>query len=217
MLEPFGNKLTVAPDIQEALAYAGRGAFDAIILWARDTATVATSGADLPILSLVAKDERRAPAGARQILAWPAQAASLHAALRSVKDHGATTFVDDDEEPSKAPLDATAMAALEKSVGLKTLVEILQAYVQTSEELCRSLSNASERADWAEAARTAQDIAGSAGALGLAAMTAAARGFASAARDGENADELRSLARGLVHEHQLARRALANIYPDLAA
>src|SRR4029077_3649176 len=127
----------------------------------------------------------RAPPGAHQILAWPAQAASLHAALRSVRDDAAASAPDIGEYAHSSPLDATAMAALEKSVGLKTLIEILQAFVQTSDELCRSLSGASERADWEEAARAAQDIAGSAGALGLAAMTAAARGFASAARDGE--------------------------------
>jgi len=217
MLEPFGNRLTAVEDIREALAIAGRESYDTIILWARDTATFAASGVRSPILSLVTKSERRAPPGAHQILAWPAQAASLHAALRSVRDDAAASAPDIGENTHSSPLDATAMAALEKSVGLRTLVEILQAFVQTSDELCRSLSSASERADWEVAARAAQDIAGSAGALGLAAITAAARGFAGAARDGENAEQLRSLAQSVVQEHQIARKALADIYPDLAA
>ena len=217
MLEPFGNRLTVVQDIRDALAVASRDTYDAIILWARDAATFAASGVRSPILAVVPKNERRAPPGAHQILPWPAQAASLHAALRSIRDDAAASAPEVGEDAHKAPLDATAMAALEKSVGLKTLIEILQAYVQTSEELCRTLSTASENADWDAAARAAHDIAGSAGALGLAAMTSAARGFASAARDGENADQLRSLARNVVQEHQVARQALANIYPDVAA
>jgi signal transduction histidine kinase/HPt (histidine-containing phosphotransfer) domain-containing protein len=217
MLEPFGNRLTIARDIQEALTAATNQSFDAIILWARDTNTVAAvAGVTSPILSLVPRSERRAPAGAHQILAWPAQASSLHAALRSLEERVADREEADAGEP-KAALDATAMAALEKSVGLKTLIEILQAYVQTAEGLCRSLNQACEREDWDEAARAAQDIAGSAGALGLAAVTATARGFASAARAGESAELLRERVRSLVEEHQHVRRALSNIYPDIAA
>jgi HPt (histidine-containing phosphotransfer) domain-containing protein len=217
MLEPFGNRLTIARDIQQALASAGSDKFGAIILWARDADTVAAAGASSPILALVPPGERRAPAGASQILAWPAQAASLHAALRSLEDRNAPHVQEDEPEPSTVALDAMAMAALEKSVGLKTLIEILQAYVQTAEGLCRSLQQASERDDWEEAARAAQDIAGSAGALGLAAMTAAARGFASAAREGESPEQLRGRARTLVQEHLVVQRALKNIYPDIAA
>ena len=217
MLEPFGNRLTIARDIQQALVSANRERFDAIILWARDADTVAAAGANSPILALVPTGERRAPAGANQILAWPAQSPSLHAALRTLEERNAPHVEADDPAPSTAALDAMAMAALEKSVGLKTLIEILQAYVKTAEELCRSLQQASEREDWEEAARAAQDIAGSAGALGLVAMTAAARGFASAAREGESPDQLRGRARTLVQEHLVVQRALTNIYPDIAA
>jgi hypothetical protein len=48
-------------------------------------------------------------------------------------------------------------------------------------------------------------------------MTAAARGFASAQRQGADADALRAEAQTIVHEHQRVRQALANLYPDLVA
>jgi len=86
MVEPFGNKLTVALDIQEASHTRAAARSMRSYFGARDTATVATSGADLPILSLVAKDERGQPAGARQILAlaraWLGRVAARGLAVR---------------------------------------------------------------------------------------------------------------------------------------
>ena len=70
---------------------------------------------------------------------------------------------------------------------------------------------------WAEIARLAQDIAGSASGLGLAAMTAAARGFAAATREGADDHRLRNVAQPIVWEHERVRRALGNLYPVLAA
>ena len=87
----------------------------------------------------------------------------------------------------------------------------------TAEQLCRTLGNASDVANWDEAARAAQDIAGSAGALGLVAITASARGFASAARSGEGAEILRVRALNVLKEHEHVRKALEKLYPDLAA
>jgi HPt (histidine-containing phosphotransfer) domain-containing protein len=96
-------------------------------------------------------------------------------------------------------------------------VEILKSYIASAEALCRALDEASNDANWPEATRLAQDIAGSAGGLGLTAMTAAARGFAQAARDGAPAGDLWNTAQLIVWEHERVRRSLINLYPDLAA
>jgi hypothetical protein len=48
-------------------------------------------------------------------------------------------------------------------------------------------------------------------------MTAAARGFAQAARDGADPHDLRNTAQLIVWEHERVRRSLANLYPDLVA
>lgn len=216
MLEPFGNDVVVPSDLGETVFRASHDAYDAIILTASDTDGVAAApGVKSPILALVGRGER-APAGAHEVLEWPASASALHAALATLEaraqDNSETAV-----ETNRGPLDSAAMTALEKSVGTKTLIEILQAYIQTAEQLCRSLGNASDTANWDEAARAAQDIAGSAGALGLTAMTASARGFASAAREGETPDDLRARAQDVIAEHAHVRRALENLYPDLAA
>ena len=103
------------------------------------------------------------------------------------------------------------------SSGLATLIEILHAYIDTAENLCSSLSEASESDGWDDASRIAQDIAGAAGGLGLAALTAAARAFAQKIREGDGVGDLKSAARSVVEEHIRVRRALANLYPELAA
>ncbi len=100
-------------------------------------------------------------------------------------------------------------------MGLKTLIEILQCYVATAEQLTNALSEACAEEKWADAARLAQDIVGAAGGLGLTAMTQAARHFAQATREGENPHSLRNAAQLVVGEHVRARRALLNLYPDL--
>ncbi len=97
------------------------------------------------------------------------------------------------------------------------MLEILHSYVQTAEELCKSLTKASVDSNWNEAGRVAQDIAGAAGGLGLAAMTAAARGFAMKARETDDGHALRNAAQMVVGEHLRVRIALSNLYPDLAA
>jgi len=122
-----------------------------------------------------------------------------------------------DLDQYEGALDAEAMAALESSVGVKTLIEILKAYIETSEKLCSALGEASEHANWEEAARVAQDIAGSAGALGLSAITASARMLASAARQGDAAPALRERACEVLREHEHVRKALETLYPALAA
>jgi HPt (histidine-containing phosphotransfer) domain-containing protein len=116
-----------------------------------------------------------------------------------------------------AAIDTVAFAALEKSVGSTTLGEILKSHIDTAEQLCAALEAASDDANWQQAARLALDIAGSASGLGLLAMTAAARDFAAAARQGASAHTLRNDAQKIVVEHERVRIALANLYPDLVA
>ena len=57
---------------------------------------------------------------------------------------------------------------------------------------------------------------GAAGGLGLRAVTQAARHFTQKSREGENPHALRNAAQMVVGEHIRARRALANLYPDVA-
>jgi signal transduction histidine kinase/HPt (histidine-containing phosphotransfer) domain-containing protein len=219
LLEPFGNDVYIAEDLVDAIACAGRGTYDAIIVGAAHTDIVAGApGVKAPILALISGNDQ-APAGAHEIVRWPGPAGALYVALNTLQHRArvARAAKPKDKPEHASALDAEAIAALEKSVGLKTLVEILQAYIQTAEQLCRSLGAASDGENWDEAAKLAQDIAGSAGALGLVAMTAAAKGFATAAREHKNADDLRIRAQSILWEHGQVRRALTTLYPDLAA
>lgn len=81
-----------------------------------------------------------------------------------------------------AAIDALAFSTLEKSVGIKSLVDILQCYIVTAEQLTNALGQACAEEKWDEAARLAQDIVGAAGGLGLTAVTQAARLFAQKTR-----------------------------------
>jgi HPt (histidine-containing phosphotransfer) domain-containing protein len=113
----------------------------------------------------------------------------------------------DPAQQATAAIDAPAFAALEKSLGLRTLIEILQSYMKTAEELCAKLEQASENENWDDAARIAQDIAGAAGGLGLAALTTAARGFTQRAREGDTGSDLRDAARSIAAEHARVSRS----------
>ena len=106
---------------------------------------------------------------------------------------------------------------MEKSLGLKTLLDILQSYMQTADRLASSVAAASERADWSQAGRLAQDFAGAAGDLGLTGITAAARMLAQGARDGADSDILANAARDVLAEHGRVGEALRRLYPDLPA
>jgi HPt (histidine-containing phosphotransfer) domain-containing protein len=113
-------------------------------------------------------------------------------------------------------IDAEAFSALEKSVGAKALVDILQCYIVTAEQLTSGLSQACADEQWDDAARLAQDIIGAAGGLGLAAITQAARDFARKTREGQNHHELCDAAQMIAGEHMRTRRALVHLYPDVA-
>jgi len=219
LLQPFGNQVQFADDLADAIAQSGRGAFDAIIVGAGDADNwAAAPGVTAPVLALLSRGER-APATASEVLRWPASPQELFAVLaaldeRSKKDVAAAT----EPEPEElAPIDADAFAALEKSVGVKSLLEILQSYIENAELLCNGLSEACAAERWEDAGRLAQDIAGAAGGLGLIAVTAAARGFTQKSRSGEDRQELRNAAQAVVGEQMRAKQALSSLYPDLVA
>ncbi|MGD0191163.1 MAG: ATP-binding protein [Rhizomicrobium sp.] len=218
MLEPFGNRLEFAKTIAETIANAGRSAFDAIIAGADDADIIAAApGVKAPILALIQSGMRPA-AAVDQSVRWPAGPGALYAALRDMLGRAADAGVlIEDATKNPAAIDATAFAALEKSLGLSMLVEILQSYIKTAEELTRHLEAASQAEHWDEATRIAHDIAGSAGGLGLLALTAAARGFAQRVREGSDRAELKEAARYIGAEHRRVCKALANLYPELAA
>jgi HPt (histidine-containing phosphotransfer) domain-containing protein len=217
LLEPFGNHVVTASDEADAAHRASRDTFDAIIAETRDVESLAAMpGRRAPLLALLFAGDRP-PASGCQALHWPTRPRELYGVLHAL--------CEDMEQPESAhrpqsaapPIDSTAFAALEKSLGITTLIEILQSYVKTAEELCESLTKASVDSNWSEAGRVAQDIAGAAGGLGLAAMTVAARGFAQQTRESDDGHALRNAAQLVVGEHIRVRLALSHLYPDLAA
>ena len=220
-LEPFGNHIQNPATLSEAIALAAREHFDAIIVRANEADSwAAAPGVTAPVLALLLPGER-APMAASEVLHWPAAAQALHAVLAHLRERmepvRATPPARSAATNDLAPIDADAFAALEKSVGLNTLVEILHAYIENAEILCTAFGQASADEKWDEASRLAQDIAGAAGGLGLVAVTAAARGFTTKTRSGEDRQTLRNAAQAVVGEQMRTKQALKNLYPALAA
>lgn len=114
-------------------------------------------------------------------------------------------------------IDSGSLAALEQSVGLSTLLEIVRTYLVHAEDLIDALATMTGEEQWPDAIRIAQDIAGTASGLGLSAVSLAARSFAQKARDGADPHVLRNTAQEIVAEHLRVRLALAELYPALAA
>ena len=219
MLEPFGNRLVFADSLSEAAAIAGRADFDVVVIDAVDADSMAAApGVRAPVLAVISPG-MRLPAAVSDSLRWPAGTSALYAAFRELLGRAADagSLRSDTAEKAVAAIDAQAFAALEKSLGPSTLIEILHAYIATAETLCRDLDRASDGQGWDDATRIAQDIAGAAGGLGLAALMAAARAFAQKVRDGDAAPDLQSAAHAIIDEHNRVRRALTNLYPELAA
>ncbi len=215
MLTPFGNRITFAENLGQASTISARNSFDAILSTAGQSDSLsATPSQRTPILALAAWDERP-PAGAAHVLRWPASADALYAAIAIVT--GDKVKSGSKNENVEAALDARAIAELEKSLGLKTLLDILQSYMQTADQLANSVRAASERADWSQAGRLAQDFAGAAGDLGLTGITAAARALAQGARDGAGSEALAKSANDVLTEHRRVGDALRRLYPDLPA
>ncbi len=212
LLEPFGNKVVIAANAAEAAARASQEYFDALIAGPDEADLLAAMpGVKAPIVAVLLRGDHT-PAAANCVLRWPVTGEALFRALDSVcssPDFAKT------EAELPAAIDAVTFSALEKSVGLKTLIEILQCYEATAEQLTNALAEACAEEKWDDAAKLAQDIVGAAGGLGLTAITQAARHFTQATRDGEDHHALRNAAQMVVGEHVRARRALVNLYPDL--
>ena len=215
LLEPFGNRITHAQTMAEAVERAGREEFDAIIAGAGDADMLAAApGVKAPIIAVLLRGDR-APHVTDAVLRWPVEADQLYRALDEVCEPADAADDAPHEEPAAA-IDAVAFSTLEKSVGVKTLVEILQCYIVTAEQLTAALAQACGEEKWDDAARLAQDIVGAAGGLGLTAITQAARDFTSAAREHEDSHSLRNAAQTVVGEHVRAKQALIHLYPDVA-
>jgi len=211
LLEPFGNRVVCAETLAEAQERASRETFDAIISGAAEADMLAAGpGSKTPLVAILLRGNR-APSATGNVLRWPLEADLLYHTLDHVCE--AKNL---DEAAGPAAIDPEAFSTLEKSVGVKTLVEILQCYIATAEQLTAALAEACGGEKWDEAARLAQDIIGAAGGLGLSAVTLAAREFARKARDGENRHELCNAAQAVVSEHLRARQALIHLYPEVA-
>lgn len=219
LIEPFGNRLVFAHSASDAVALAGRDTFDAIIAFGRDTDTLAAApSVNAPLLAILTGGMRM-PMAAGEVLRWPSSAGALYVALGNLLGRGgdAAASMAETESDKGAAIDGPAFAELEKSLGLTTLIEILQSYVKTAEELSERLAEAGAGGEWENATRIAQDIAGAAGGLGLNALTNAARSLTQKVREGDDVADLKSAIEAIVSEHTRVHRALVNLYPDLAA
>ena len=212
------NSVTFSETLAEAAAMSARCSYAAIITIAdKADALAAAPGQRTPILAFMSAEDQLAN-GADGIVRWPSSAEAFYAALLSLTNQsGAAADAGGKDANIDSMIDAQAIAELEKSLGFKTLIDILQSYLHTAEELAAALSGASKRDDWTNAGRLAQDFAGAAGGLGLTAVTAAARALAQGARDGASQETLSTAASVVLSEHNRVREALRRLYPDLSA
>jgi hypothetical protein len=217
MLVRFDNAIAHAGSLAEAVTMSARGGYSIIIAGALSVdALAAAPGQRTPILALAGPDEA-SPDGANAVVRWPATANAMFAAITSIAGDEGHAVERADEAHTETAIDVKAFLDLEKSLGFKTLVDILQSYLHTAEGLATSLAAASAREDWTQAGRLAQDFAGAAGGLGLSGLTTAARAFAQSARDGADNYTLAAATSGIIAEHKRVRDALRRLYPELAA
>jgi HPt (histidine-containing phosphotransfer) domain-containing protein len=147
------------------------------------------------------------------VVRWPGEPDALYHALNEVVVcPGVSQSAI--EQPAIEP---DVFASLEASLGRASLIEILRSYVTNAEELVEALKAASSTERWSDTARIAQDIAGAAGGFGLAALSAAARALVQQTREAGEPRALRAAAEKVASEHIRVQRALAGLYPDLAA
>src|SRR6185437_5519135 len=84
LLAPFGNALTVATTLAQAVTISARGGFSLILAGAGTVgAFAATPGQCTPILALLT-DEEHEPDGANGMLRWPATPDALYAAITAM-------------------------------------------------------------------------------------------------------------------------------------
>ena len=217
LLSPFGNTMTNAETLAQAATISTRGGYSLIVAAAASVDVLAaTPGQRTPILALATNEERH-PDGADMVVRWPATSNALFTAITSLTAYSPSAVNAAAEDSVDAAIDGKAINDLEKTLGIATLIDILQSYLHTAETLAESLSAASGKEDWNQAGRLAQDFAGAAGGLGLSALTSAARLLAQGARDGAGDDALSSAAESVLAEHTRVREALRRLYPDLAA
>ena len=112
----------------------------------------------------------RPPPPPTRTLRWPVTADALYRAidlLCGIKPVPRRSLAE--PRTPTAAIDAVAFLDPGK-IGrrCRALIEILQCYVVTAEQLTNSLADACGEEKWDEAARLAQDIIGAAGGLGLA-------------------------------------------------
>jgi signal transduction histidine kinase len=125
LLTPFGNRVLAARSLAEAGTMSVRGGYDAVIAGASAAdALAAIPGQATPILALAAREESR-PDGANGVLRWPATPSMLYSALSSITGEAGARSGHGGEDVTPA-IDVKAFAELEKSLGFKTLVDILQ-------------------------------------------------------------------------------------------
>src|SRR5262249_38385040 len=151
-------------------------------------------------LALAAADDA-SPNGADIVVRWPASANALFSAVCSITEDASQAADQAETDKIEAAIDAKAFADLEKSLGFKTLIDILQSYRDTAGGGASILAAAADKEDWGQASRLAQDFAGAAGGLGLSALTTAARSLAQSARDGAEDHVLASATSGIIAEH----------------
>ncbi|HYM18171.1 MAG TPA: ATP-binding protein, partial [Micropepsaceae bacterium] len=217
LLVPFGNRVTFAGTLAQAVTISARNGFAAVIAAAPNVDSIAAApGQRTPILAIASPDDRP-PAGANGVLRWPAAPHALYAAITALTGEHDTKIDPVHEEKAEAAVDTKQISELEKSLGLKTLLDIMQSFLATANELSQALAAASEREDWGQAGRLAQDFAGAAAELGLTTLASTARVLVQGARDGAKVDALSTAAANVITEHECVREALQKLYPELAA
>ena len=120
----------------------------------------------------------------------------------------------DSEAPGAS--DNAVFAQLETAFG-ETLTGTLKRYLDSSNELCERLQDASACAHWQEAVRVAILIGEEADALGFHRVATAARSFADATYHADRPHQLRNGAQLVVFEYERFRLALEARFTGLVA
>jgi signal transduction histidine kinase len=217
LLVPFGNRVALAGTLTQAVTMSGRNGFAAVIAAAPAVDVIAAApGQQTPILAICGREDRP-PLGANGVLRWPAAPHALYAAIASLTGEQDAKPDPAGEKGAETTIDAKQIAELEKSLGLKTLIDIMQSFLATANELSQALEDATKREDWNQAGRLAQDFAGAAGELGLTTLASAARILVQGSREGAKVDALATAAGNVIAEHKRVREALQKLYPELSA
>lgn len=118
-------------------------------------------------------------------------------------------------DANAAAFDSRGVEELERSVGRPVLVDILKSFLGSASDMLGRIEEAAPTGDASALEQAARDLAGAAGGLGLAALTAAAKELSAAARLGAPRDRLTSQAHGVLGLGEEARKRLVLLYPDL--